>query len=79
MGRTDPPVPFDWSFTKLKVLGIFIGPASSEKDNWRPRIDAGVLNAWLASALSLKGKALVVNALALSRIWYIASLIHMPA
>lgn len=81
MGRTDPPVPFDWTVTKLKVLGVFIGPGSSDKDNWRPRIDAvvGVLNAWRARALSLKAKALVVDALALSRIWYIASLIYMPA
>ena len=80
-GRTDPPVPFDWTVTKLKVLGVLIGPGSSDEDNWRPRIDAvaGVLNAWRARALSLKGKALVVNALALSRIWYIASLIYMPA
>lgn len=27
---------------------------------------------------SFKGKALVINALALSRVWYVASLIHMP-
>ena len=48
MGRTDPPVPFDWSVTKLKVLGVVIGPGSSDEDNWRPHIDAvvGVLNAW---------------------------------
>ena len=39
----------------------------------------GVLNAWRARTLSLKGKALVVNVQALSRIWYIASLIYMPA
>ena len=29
--------------------------------------------------LSFHGKALVVNALALSRVWYVASLIHMPS
>ena len=81
MGRTGPPIPFDWSVTKLKVLGVFINPGSLDEDNWRPRIDAvvGVLNAWRARTLSLKGKALVVNAQALSRIWYIASLIYMPA
>ena len=27
-GRTDPPVPLDWTTSKLKVLGIFIGSGS---------------------------------------------------
>ena len=27
---------------------------------------------------SFRGRALVINALALSRVWYVASLIHMP-
>ena len=30
-------------------------------------------------ALSLSGKALIVNALALSRVWYVASLVRMPS
>ena len=34
-----------------------------------------VLKSWRARSL---GKSLVINALALSRIWYVASLIHMP-
>jgi len=33
----------------------------------------------LVRALSLAGRALVVNGLKLSRVWYVASLIHMPA
>ena len=80
-GRTDPPVALDWTSVKIKVLGVFIGPGDLEEDNWRPRIDAvdRVLKSWRSRILSFRGKALVINALALSRVWYVASLIHMPA
>ena len=79
-GRLDPPVDLDWSSFKLKVLGVFIGIGDLVEDNWRPRIDAvdKVLSSWRSRSLSFRGKALVINALALSRIWYVASLIHMP-
>jgi len=36
-----------------------------------------VLNSWRQRSLSYWGKALVINALALSCIWYVASLIHI--
>ena len=51
-----------------------------DEDNWRPRIDAvgNVLSSWARRTLSYGGRALVINALALSRVWYVASLIHMP-
>lgn len=80
-GRSDPPVVLDWSCTKLKVLGVFLGLGNLEEDNWRPRIDAvdRVLKSWRSRVLSFRGKSLVINALALSRVWYVASLIHMPA
>ena len=49
------------------------------EENWRPRVDAvaKVLSSWRSRSLSFRGKALVINALALSRIWYIASLVYM--
>ena len=65
-GRNDPPVALDWTSAKIKVLGVFIGPGNLEEDNWRAR------------SLPFRGKSLVINALALSRIWYVASLVHMP-
>lgn len=69
-----------WSFTKIKVLGVFIGQGDRSEENWRPRLDAVArcLNSWRSRALSFTGKALVINAMALSRIWYVASLVHMP-
>ena len=79
-GRLDPPVPLDWSSVKIKKLGVFVGPGDLEEDNWQPWIDAveKVLSSWRQWSLSFKGKALVINALALSRVWYVPSLIHMP-
>ena len=62
------------------MLGIFLGPGNLEEENWRPRITAveNALNSWRQRSLSYRGKALVINALALSRVWYVASLIHVP-
>ena len=75
-----PSVNISWSSTKIKILGVFIGPGDLSEDNSRPRLDAvsRCLNSWRSCALSLAGRALVVNALALSRVWYVASVIHMP-
>ena len=79
-GRQDPPVDLDWSSVKIKVLGVFIGVGDLEEANWRPRITAveNVLSSWRQRQLSSRGRALVINALALSRVWYVASLVHMP-
>ena len=63
----------------LYVL-VFLGPVDLAETNWRPRITAvaNVLNSWRKQILSYSGRALVVNALALSRVWYVAALIHVP-
>ena len=65
--RVDPPVALDWSSSKLKVLGVFIGVGDLEAENWRPRIDAveRVLNSWRSRSLSFRGKALVVKRVSL--------------
>ena len=65
----------DWSSIKLKVLGVFIGAGDLVGENWRSRIDtvAKVLSSWRSCSLSYRGKAFVISALALSRIWYVAS------
>ena len=62
----------------LKILGIFLGSGNVEEMNWRPRIVAvkNVLNSWRKRGLSFRGKALIVNALALARVLYVDSLIH---
>lgn len=79
--RVDAPVPIEWSSTKLKVLGVFIGNDNVDTANGRPRIEAveNCLSSWRSRSLSFSGKALVINTLALSRIWYVSSLVHMPS
>ena len=79
--RSDPPINLEWSSVKIKVLGVFLGPGNLEEDNWLPRLAAveNVLSSWRQRVLSFKGRALVINALSLSIIWYVSSLIHMPA
>ena len=78
--RLDSPVPIAWTSDKIKVLGVHLGNGDLEECNWRPRIDAveRCLNSWRSRHLSYGGKAIIVNALALSRVWYVASLIPMP-
>ena len=71
----------EWSSVKVKVIGVFLGPFATEEDNWRPRITAvqNVLSSWRQRSLSFRGKALVINALALLRIWFLASVVHMSS
>ena len=79
-GRLDAPVPIKWTTTIIKVLGVYLGNGNLEEENWLPGINAveKCLNSWRSRSLSYSGKALIVNALALSRVWHIASLISMP-
>ena len=78
--RSDLPVSLERSSAKIKVLGILMGPGNLDEDNRRPRITAvaNTLFSWRQRILSFQGRALVINALALSRVWYVASLVHMP-
>ena len=78
--RVEGPVAINWTSTKIKVLGIFIGNVGIEETNWLPRIEAvqNCLKSWRHRTLSFKGKTLVLNALALSKIWYVGSLVEMP-
>ena len=80
-GRQDPPVAIQWTSGMIKILGIFIGHGDLEEANWMPRIEAveKCLASWRGRALSFSGRAVVLNALALSRIWYVASLVFLPS
>lgn len=79
-GRDDPPLDLQWSCAWVKVLGVFLGPFGLEEENWTPRIAAveNYLKAWRLWRLSFRERAIVINTLALSRNWYVASLIPMP-
>ena len=79
--RSDAPVPITWTLIKIKVLGIVLGPGQIDNLNWAPRLEAvgKCLDSWRSRSLTFGGKSLVSNALALSRVWYVASLVHMPS
>ena len=66
--------------SKLRFSGVFLGPGNLDDVNWKPRIAAveNTLSSWHQRILSFRGRALVINALALSRVWYVTSLIQMP-
>ena len=79
-GCLDAPVSIKWTTAFIKILGVHLGNGNLEEENWRPRINAveKCLNSWRGRSLSYSSKALIVNALALSRVWYVASLVPMP-
>lgn len=78
--RLDAPVAIKWTSNMVKVLGIFIGHGNTATANWDPRVSAvrRCLDAWRARSLSYSGRAIALNALALAKIWYTASLVPMP-
>ena len=51
-----------------------------EEANWCPRIDAVAkcVSAWSSRNLSYGGRALISNALALARVWYMATILPIP-
>lgn len=51
-----------------------------DESNWRLCIDAveHCLNSWRSHQLSYGDKPLIINALDLSRVWYVTSLVPMP-
>ncbi|KAJ8028516.1 hypothetical protein HOLleu_30774 [Holothuria leucospilota] len=66
----------------IQILGVIIGnnPQVVEKENWGKKTEAccSVLAKWKGRNLSFKGKALVINSLAISRLVYLASILHVP-
>ena len=78
--ETDFPVTFKWTSTKIKLLGVYLGNTDTTHDNWHPRVQKfrKVLNLWKSRKLSLKGKATVVNQLAMSILLYTGSVFTLP-
>ena len=76
--RTDQPLGLTW-VRKMKILGVFFGE-NTEQDNWMPQLKKLQLhlNLWKKRSLSLVGRALLVNALGLSKLNYLASVLIVP-
>ena len=80
-GRPDSPVPFQWTSDKVKCLGTFIGNGNLEEADWCPRVAAiaRCIATWNSRNPSYPGRALISNALALARVWYMATMFPILA
>ena len=82
-GKTDGPVNIKWRTDFIKVLGIFFTMSNCDflSLNWNFRIKklAKKLKSWKFRTLSLKGKSMIINTLALFGLWYTESVVPLPA
>lgn len=69
-GQRQSPVAIQWSSDKIKILGVFVGHSDLAMANWLHCLETvkKCLASWKGQALSFSGKAVVLNAQALSRI-----------
>ena len=77
------PDQINWvNSTGLKILGVvfFNDPLYTINHNWQIAITklTNKLSKLRYRTLSLRGKAILINTLALSQIWFLASLLHIP-
>ena len=79
----DQPYGFEWfnDYIPDKVLGQFIGNVDCSRLNWEAKIKKlnNIIDAWCHRDLSFKGRALVINALLTSTLWYNATSLSVPA
>jgi len=81
--RNDSPTPFEWTNTSLvdKLLGLYVGNTDCTNQNLESKIQKlrNITAAWRHRDLSLKGRALVINGLLTSTLWYLATNIHFQS
>ena len=65
---------------KIKLLGVWVGNNDTSEANWMPVVNkiARILGMWSCRDLTIKGKAIIVNTLALSKVWHLASVSVPP-
>lgn len=65
---------------KIKLLGVWVGNTDTTESNWRPVVNkiTKTLGMWSYRDLTVKGKSIIVNMLALSKVWYLASVCVLP-
>ena len=78
--RTDQPFGLTW-VRKMKILGVIFGTVPTEVDNWQPKINKleKALNLWKSRSLSFIGKGLIINVVGLSKFFYLARILIVPA
>jgi hypothetical protein len=65
---------------KIKLLGVWVGNVDTSEDNWTPIVNkiSRTLGLWSTRDLTIKGKAIIVNTMALSKMWYISTVCVPP-
>ena len=78
--RVDEPLGLTW-VKKMKILGVVFGTIPVEQDNWQPKINKldKLVNLWKARSLSFVGKSVIINVLGLSKLFYLAKILVLPA
>ena len=76
--RSDHPFGISW-VDKVKVFGIMYGNVC-DSEMWNPiyKKIVNVINLYKGRNLSLYGKALIVNVMVLSKLWYMCSVLCVP-
>ena len=79
-GSAEQPININWQLHKIKLLGVWFGYGNLDEENWHSRAEKleKKLKLWRGCVLSLKGKTLIVNSLALSGLWYTALVLPLP-
>lgn len=79
---TQLQLPFIVKTDCLEILGITLGNNKElcENINWKPKIDKirNILQIWRQRHLTLRGKAIVIQSLLMSRIWYLLNVQPLP-
>lgn len=69
-----------WTDGPFEILGLLFGSAEAVIDTWIKRLEKLInrLDAWRYRSLSLKGKTLIVNTIALSGLVYVGTIFNLP-
>ena len=80
--RTDQLFDFSWynDYIPDKILGQFFGNVDCSLLNWNAKVQKidNIIAAWRQRDLSYKGKALIINSLLTSSLWYNVTSLAVP-
>ena len=73
--------PLSWTREPIKINGFWIGKGDMSVKNWEDRLHKlePRVESWKRRSLSLLGKALVINTVFLSQLFYVAPVYPLPA
>ena len=77
---SSPSSSLQWTNGPFEVLGLLFGTDTAISDCWIKRVEkvTGRLQAWKHRSLSLKGKTLIINSIALSGIIFVGTVFNLP-